>query len=179
MKIGIDIDDVLFPFVTVFLNYLKQNKGITSNINNIVDWDIHKFLKISKSTFSTYINEFYNSSEFSNIKPYQNTDKVINSLYNKNKLIAVTSRPNHLYNDTEKLLSTYFPNKFSNLIHTKNKGKVAKRLNLYCHIDDRYYNILSTLPYVKVGYLIKQPWNKFKRHNPKIIKLNTLEDIIK
>ena len=102
--IGCDLDDVLWNFVGELLNNYNRDCDDGLTLNDITEWDIHKFLKPECSNIFKYANE----ELLSNLKIPVETKEVLIDLINDESfdLKFVTScKPEGLHHRKKALLS--------------------------------------------------------------------------
>jgi len=116
MKIGVDLDDNSFDFVGAYL--LFHNETYKTNLKK-EDFRIYSFN-------GNRIRKFYNTSFFSEIKPFPGAAEVLQKLKENNELIVVTSRPITIKEKTFEQIYRHFPNTFSEVFFSSNHYTKAK-----------------------------------------------------
>ncbi|MFW6246646.1 MAG: 5' nucleotidase, NT5C type [bacterium] len=159
MRIGVDIDDVLFEFVSPFLEWQKSNV----KLEDITQWDMSSVLNLEESELVRRVNLFNKSDEFKNLPPVMYAYDVL--WYMKNLSImfyAITHRPKDTKEVTCNSLEKHYPNIFEDVFFRDNeKVDIARDKDLYAHIDDGVHNFrgfdkLKTKPIV-----YDRPWNRW------------------
>lgn len=151
ISIGIDIDETINCQISEILK--KYNKKYDDNliIDNITDYNIHKFLKPEcKNIFK----EFCTNKLLKNLIMTQDTISALTELNNKYKIYFVTSAHPKTLKTRDKWLS-----KNLNWYTTKQLIVCRKKslLNLTFLIDDCFDNLIHGA-YSKI--LVTKPWNK-------------------
>jgi len=186
-KIGIDIDDTIYPFMEYLLPILNKDFWKQVKIEEIKSFDLLHLWNINKEQFKNKIKE-YNIYEIWEI--YNEIFDFIQNIQSKNiEIIFITSRFQYkdydTINKTKKWLKTQ--NLYDiDIIFTHSKWNICKTHNIDIFIDDWVHNILDILnrSTTKV-FLRKQPWNWIEEFNKlkikhlfnKINRLNNLNEI--
>lgn len=172
LTVAIDIDDVIWDFVTPLLrNYnLRYNDNVHKE--DIIDWDIHQFLKPEcKNIFKEFVTPEFITNE---LVISENTIEIIKILNNLCDLHFVTaSHSKILYHKAEKIRE-YIP-----CIKDSQIDKLSDKSKFVCDIlvDDNPDNIKNA--YGK-GILVAQPWNcneTIERLSPRQAMLRALLDV--
>lgn len=187
-KIGIDIDDTLFPFVNGLVTYLNKYTWKNIKFEEIHTFDILSLWEIK-------IEELKNIIKENNL--YQDwiiSNNILNTLSflidNNYEIIFITSRFTYQNYNTEKYTKEWLKNHNLNykVYFSKNKWKTCEELKIDYFIDDWLHNILNVLEISKETktFLIDKPWNRLKEeeklklselHKKKIKRLNCLSEV--
>lgn len=174
MKIGVDLDDVLFDFIGGFVNWCDMS--IT--VNDITSWDISKILGINKQDTYNKILDFYKTEDFATIKPIEYAQEVIEKIYNENiEIIAITARPSQETLDTTiEMVNKHYP-QISTIIHYNDKQKIINNMKLCYMVDDGIHN-LKGLSIYTTPLLYSKPWNSSDKFLPRVNNWYDIEKII-
>jgi len=183
MRVVVDKDDCLFPFIEPFLNfYNRQNKTMFS----LEDMKSYRFPEVFGITFEdavNSVNRFYSTKYFKNINSIRGAYEVILKIKEENDLFVVTSRPKWVSEISESWLSTHFPNCF-NAVHfvetyTKNarkKSEVALGLEATLAIEDSDTHAIDLADNDVRVLMPRYPWNTSVKH-PLITPVGSWEEI--
>jgi len=166
MRIGFDIDGVLYPWHKYALNHLKRFNGE----------------KISYDEFWSNPLEYYPDDvygEIARIIEYYNQERLTYSIYERlyklsrnHEIFYVTSRPENCKEITKKwALESELPC-LDNLYIAKDKDPIIKDLHLDYYIEDLPKVVDKIKEHTKV-LLINQPWNRDYIYEPRFF--NTLD----
>lgn len=160
MKIGVDIDGVLFPYAEQFRNFCQIK--LKKNLPKIVKWHFYRDWGLSDDQYFALQKSFINSLGFEIGKPYYYAKSAIDNLRANNHEIAIiTHRIFHdfdlklkkeIINSTINWLYKYEIN-FDYIIFIKDKSNMG----LDILIDDATHN-LEEFKNIKICF--SQPWNK-------------------
>jgi len=169
LKIGIDLDDTLWDFQSVFLNFYNEKFKTKHNSKDFSFYSLEKFLNLSKEEVTLLLNEFEKHSSFMNLPLVNGSKKAIEKLKENHKLFFITARPPKRKSSTKEFFSTHFGNAGklyflgdSSFPQLKNKGEVCKYLGIDLMIDDSLENLKSCLSLGIPSFLIDRPWNNFE-----------------
>ena len=142
LRIGVDIDEVLAPFLPTMKKWRTPRFRIRPPSNQYLFRDIYG---IPEYESVKMVREFYDSEAFANMVPIEDSLKALTELKKDNKLFIVTGRQEIVRNKTEKWVHDNFPGIFSDVIMTNSftksdvpKVDVCKSLNIGLMIDDSY-----------------------------------------
>ena len=174
-NIYIDIDDTLGDHTSEFITYLKEKHE-----TNLIKQDIkeHDFRDILFSKFklhSEIVRDFHKSNNFKKISPMKDSITIIQNIIKSNNLFLITGRPFDLKEETEKWISNFFPNCFSEIHLTQqfpkngetkgpDKLDLCKKLNCSIAIDDDPGTSLKMANSGMKILLFNQPWNENLKH---------------
>lgn len=139
MRIGIDIDEVLAPFLPTMKRWRPPKVQVPQR---------HKYLyrdvyKISERESVKMVRDFYNSEDFMNMPPIDHAYETLMKLKKENKLYIVTGRQEVVRDKTQSWIQDNFPGVFHDIIMTNSftsneipKGDMCKLLNIGLMIDD-------------------------------------------
>lgn len=172
MRIGVDIDEVLFPFIIHFLDFYRGNTGIDIPFEEIHTYYLWEVFGCEREEIIAKINEFYSSSSFKRIKPIEGAVKSIDSLSKKHSLTAITARPVLIDKETSRWMNSYFPAieeiVYTSSYHDNARGRkvqecLARDISTILEdVDD--YALECAEQGIKV-ILFDKPWNKNTSHS--------------
>jgi 5'(3')-deoxyribonucleotidase len=141
LRIGIDIDEVLAPFLPTMKKWRPPKVRVP---------DRHKYIyrdiyKISEHDSVNMVRDFYQSSEFQNMPPILDSLEAMKELKKNNTLFVITGRQEVVREKTELWIHSNFPGIFTDVILTNSftrnevpKVDVCKMLNIGFMIDDNF-----------------------------------------
>jgi hypothetical protein len=159
----VDLDEVLYPFVHTWDQWLKETKKAS------VDWEAlawHYDLDLYLAKHVDLQPDFVEAHKILLLdpKPIPGSIEALSLIAQKHPVIACTARNAEDWRgETETWLSKHAPY-ISDVIHIREgrgdkpipKSDIAKKLNAYAHIDDTKHWI-DTMPKSVKGYVVKRP----------------------
>jgi len=148
MKIAIDIDEVLTPFLPTMLRWKKPGdlpKKLPYSYKTIYD--------ISEDESKKLVKTFYKSEEFLELKPMEKSQEVVTILKQRgHRLYIVTGRQNIVRRETEDWVDKWYPKIFNDVILTNSytdqevkKSQVCNMLNIGLIIDDNFETCMDCI----------------------------------
>ena len=170
MNIGLDIDGVLADFIGAFISYHNLVYGTDFSYHQFTTLRFGPVIGTSHEEANARVTEFNHSPFFRLILPIQGSQKAVEALSSKARVIVITSRPSALEHETRKWLGRHFPECkeiyfAKNHITSDNQGlKPKEQLCLDNQVkvmieDDLEHAELCHKAGIKV-YLLDQPWNQ-------------------
>lgn len=159
MKIGIDLDGVLYPWhEEVWMYFIQTTPGMPTDWNWF--WGVHnrtKFFGYDPLDHAFEIDFLYVSGS----PPGLRDQEIIRNTLDSHDVYYVTARPPTSKDATLYWLNRYdfIPNE-NKLIFDHNKSKVSEKLGLDYFIEDRVSNLEALLFTGTKPVGIKQVWNK-------------------
>lgn len=179
-KIGIDIDDVLGEFISEFLKWYNNKNGGNFTANEIITWDIEKYIHRTKDDFLYLLGEFYESLDFSTLPMVEGSKDGLYTLNDMgNELIAITARWDSTKNVTENWLGANYGNLIKDLYFTVDKGNLASELGIDIHIDDVIHNASNIADKGIEVLLYNRPWNNSPIKDKNIQRVENWSEIMK
>lgn len=150
---GLDLDGVLYEWHTSVYDYCVRFRDYTKSITEF--WtNPYESCDMDFWNTITEVDIFY-----SNMSPTPDCVKFLDVVKEKFELYYITSRPDYVKTTTQQYLRRYgFPYQ-DNLIFTKDKVNMARKLQLSYIILDNVENVKS-LSNVTNTILRARPWNK-------------------
>ncbi|MDO8623551.1 MAG: hypothetical protein Q7R52_04865 [archaeon] len=182
IKIGIDLDDVVFDFVPTFLEIYNEKYGKTILFEEFYTYNFPTVLSISLEETLNLIKLMILSKE---IPLIFKSDKSIMQLSTKHEIFFITSRL--VRETTLGSLNKFFPNIkfeiiFSSNIYTNSPGKtkaeICKENKIEIMIEDsKEYAFECAENGIKV-FLLDKPWNKTCNKHENITRVKNWDEIL-
>ena len=161
IKVGFDLDGVLYNFVSSIYNYCRLYRGMeisygefAKNPDELTGQDVMNYLVTVPTIYETGL-------------PKQEDMESLHSLKNC-EYFYITARPECVRLATEKFLAkNKFPD-YQNLFMTKDKGVLSRLLQLNYYIDDMAKYVDKVSPTAK-SFLLATPWNQKDREGRNVV----------
>ncbi len=158
MRIGIDIDNVIFNTAETVLDVHYEDTGERLHLSDITDYNMTQF--VSKKYRYKFHELFSDSRVVERLKPIENCVETINNVFGKQRydILFVTASPIYIQPNGRKKLQELFDFDISRrIVVTKNKSVV----DIDILIDD-CPNYISdhVLNRNDPAILFKYPWNQ-------------------
>jgi uncharacterized HAD superfamily protein len=172
MRIGIDIDEILTPFLEGFLPFYNERHGTDYSPEKMWSYHLEDVMKRPVTELVKEVRAFYESGQLEQLAPFPEAKVAIKELHNAgHELIVITSRHSGAIPRTKPWLDTHFQGLFKNVYFTQNaslngeaktKGSLCRELAIPILIDDdeRYAEECSKNGITLL--LLNKPWNKDK-----------------
>ena len=170
MKIGVDVDEVLFPFSDNFFLLYNNKHGTNFKKSDMLVYEFYRVLGLSKDEELKEIAEFNNSPLFRGMRPIEGAVEGIYALREKNDLYALTGRNKYTKNITEEQISTHFSNCFNGIYLSEfsiktgfktPKYEFCRQLGIDVMIEDIDKTAIEISNKCDIPVLVpKYPWNK-------------------
>ena len=141
IRIGIDIDEVLAPFLPTMTRWRSPQRTLPPKYKYVYR-DIYD---ISESESVKLVRDFYETDEFANMPTIKYAVEAMTELKKGNKLFIVTGRQEVVRDKTQRWIQENFPGIFEDVIMTNSytsievpKADVCKLLNIGFMIDDNF-----------------------------------------
>ncbi|NCN51752.1 hypothetical protein GW931_01955 [archaeon] len=167
LKIGIDLDDTLWEYQLVFLNFYNKKFKTNYSLKEFSVYSLEEFLNLSNEEVVSLLDEFGSHPGFMNLPLIEGAKETIHELKKKHELFFITARPPSRKELTQEFFLNHFGLKekiyflggasSSNL---KTKGEMGNFLGIDLMIDDHLTNLKSCLNYGIPSFLMDRPWNK-------------------
>ena len=140
MRIGVDIDEVLAPFLPTMTRWRSPQRTLPSRYKYLYR-DIYD---ISQRESTKLVHDFYESDEFATMSPIKYSVDAMRELKKgDNKLFIVTGRQEVVRDKTQMWIQENFPGIFEDIIMTNSftsneipKATLCKLLNIGLMVDD-------------------------------------------
>ncbi|MEM2121158.1 MAG: hypothetical protein QXU20_00660 [Candidatus Woesearchaeota archaeon] len=191
-KVGVDLDDTLFPFNKYFLIYRNKKHNTNYREDDIFSFYYEDVFNISTEEIMAEMDDFYKTREYEEVSPVKNSVKVLKEINKTHDLIIITARPYYLVEKTKKWLKKNFGDLFLEVIFTnlqslsgekKSKAEVCLEKNIEIFIEDNFEYALDCAKSGIKTLLFNKPWNKNfstpKEYEDLIIRVNDWNDVLK
>lgn len=185
LKIGIDLDDVVFEFVRYLLEYLEKKFKIRMEFNEIISYKFSDVLDFSDDKVLNIIEKMILDSRNLEYKLCIGAVENIKRIAKNNEIFFITSR---VYIDgTEESLQKIFLDIDYKIFFSsnpyvksqgKNKGEICKELGIDYMIEDSYEYVLKCLDNGINCFLINKPWNINSGDDERIKRVNSWDEIL-
>jgi hypothetical protein len=141
MRIAVDIDEVLVPHLVPLAKF--HNKQLP--VDRKYPYLFREVFNCTEEESQKMIREFYDSRDFVELQPLENSQLALWQISRENTLYAVTGRQERVRVRTENWLNQHFPGIFHDLVMTNSftsrevpKSSVCRALGINVIIDDNY-----------------------------------------
>lgn len=167
MKIGLDVDGVVYPWHYSIYRYFTEFKGFSGNQREF--WDYFKAFPDEKQDYYVSLPHLYNDTI-----PSSCVIDALNSIATLGEMYYITAR----WSDDLKLAAQKFFDKYNvpfkeNLIFNKDKATTCRLLGIDAYIDDLPRNLIP-VQNVCDCYLMAAPHNYKDRDGFKVV--NSLKE---
>lgn len=179
MAIGIDVDDVLFPFVPHFCRFLNWKYGLNLSEKDIHSYQMWKVYHVTMQQNLDDIGEFSETPAFRQITPYEHSIEGVKQLRELDSLLLITSRRIHFRKHTENQINYFFPGLFSSILLGNafpQSGKEVKKREL-CNENSIWLMLEDCKSYAldisrDIPVIVPaKPWN-LEAHGSNIIRVS-------
>lgn len=161
MKIGLDLDGVLYPWHDSIYRYFTEFKGFSGG--EVEFWDYFRDLPVPAQ-------EYYVSLPFMylNITPRASALQTLPKLAELGEIYYITSRRPDLHRVTLKFFNIYDLPFKDNLYFTEDKASIIRMRGIDCYLDDltRYVDQVAN---ITDAYLMAMPHNTGQREGYKVV----------
>ena len=187
MVIALDLDEVLFPLLRHYVQYINDKYSLNLKESDFSTYDLWDFYGVSKEQGVIDFHEYTKTSEFEKIKPLEGAVEGISQLKSLSDLIVVTSRHEKLRKITEENLDKYFPGDFSEVIlgkypslgsnSIKTKRQICNEKRAWVLVEDSAEHAKEASNDI-YAILLDKPWNQGVS-GENILRANNWDDILK
>jgi uncharacterized HAD superfamily protein len=168
--IAVDVDEVLFPFIDVFLEdyNLKYSLNLTKDQFHTYEFSGPLGLSVPETVDRIY--SFQKTLGSSSVEPIETAREAIAQLASKFSLAVITARHSQFETLTTNWINEHFPNYFANISlvgfadimeHPKTKAEVCIEFGASTLIDDSLYHLRQCAAVGIKGILFGDyPWNQ-------------------
>ena len=167
MRIGIDLDDVVFEFVRKFLELYGKKNGKKIEFEDVYTYDFTKILNVELDEVLIMISKMNEVGKFIELDLCPEVHDSIIQLAEENDIYFITSR---VYREgTMDSLMKYFSGINFELIFSsnpyaktegKNKGVICKEFGIDFMVEDSYEHSKDCINEGVSVFLIDKPWNR-------------------
>lgn len=167
MIIGVDLDEVLVPTTSLHCRFLNRKYGFHLKQRDVVHYDFWDIYGGTREEAIRDFMEFSITRAFRHMKPYVGAVKGVKQLREIGVLHVITSRPDYLKQDTERLIREYFNGYFAGIDNGNHfsfegesvtKRELCRRNNIDLLVDDNERYALEVSQDIPV-ILLAKPWN--------------------
>ncbi len=185
MKIGIDLDDVVFEFARELLIEYNFHHGTHFTFEDIFSYYFSEVLKIAPEEVVSFMNSIFTEEKVTNLPLCDFARESINNLAEKHEIYFITSRR---YNQegTRESLEKHFSSLNFGLIFSSNpyvgskgktKGEICLEQGIDFMIEDSKEHGEDCASKGIKTLLIHKPWNIQANHE-NLIRVNNWKEIV-
>lgn len=188
MPIGIDIDDVLLDFTNPLLRFYESRTGKSIQYCEVTSPNLEDIWGGTKQEAVACVRDFYKSTEFGILKPLEGSVETVQQLYQRHKLVLITSRHNEAKSKTPIWLARHLPFLDSQVIYAGEyqekagerltKADICLREGIDIIVEDNGQYALECAVSGVRAYLFNRPWNNGFCH-PNITRVETWREVAK
>lgn len=187
--LAVDVDDVLYPLVPLFVDYHNENHGTNQTAEGFEHYIFEKDLGITKEQFIERFRKFGAADGFRKPELVKDAQEAIRKLSEKYDLVVVTSRWQDWEEDTIKWLHDHFPKAFSKIhfadSHTwkrgdkQDKASICQALGAVAFIDDSPKNV-EIVSKVGIKSLLfgDYPWNRNAEVSEEVARVKDWNEVL-
>jgi len=153
MRIGFDLDGVLYPWQEVVWEYSVNILNKKLSYEDFIEYILNPKNKLFLDNLIATRNLYFTRSPIKSVRHY------IQNLGKQNNIYYITNRSEDLRIVTEAWLFQYKFPQLENLILTKDKSSIIRRLKIDIFVEDRA-EIAIKIKNLTTVILYKQLWNK-------------------
>jgi hypothetical protein len=183
MLISLDFDEVLFPLMVPFLDWLRlrYHSGLKLQAADVVNYDLKPFLR---GKTMELIEEFYFSPEMQQTAPEPGAvDGVKALMVAGHTLVIITGRPELCAKQTKSQLIRHFPLipvNYTNHYYDRKttKQEECRRLGARWHVED---NVFMANDCARTGIktiLMRKPWKFSVRVNEDVVQVDNWPQLL-
>jgi 5'(3')-deoxyribonucleotidase len=181
MKIGVDLDDVIFEFTKEVLIVVEKVHGRKFGFEDVSSYSFHDVFDLSLEE----IVEIIKGIDMANLPLIEGARDSVLKLSNTNEIYFITSRV--FQEGTRESLERHFSGLkydlfFSSNPHAgttgKNKGEICREIGVDFMIEDSQKHAKICADYGIKTFLIEKPWNLKSFDHENILKVKNWEEIL-
>lgn len=185
MRIGIDLDDVVFEFVNELLKHFEEKYRKKISYEEIISYHFYNILGISKEDFEKLFFNHFDKEKMENLDLCELAYESVNNLSKEHDIFFITSRVRK--EGTLESLKKHF-NHINFKLHFssnpyagtlgKNKGEICKELEIDFMIEDSKEHAEICAKQGIKTFLLDKPWNRYCEEHDKIIKVRDWSEVL-
>lgn len=185
LKIGIDLDDVVFEFVKLFLEYSERKFGKKILFKDVFSYQFADVLNVSLEEVLDLVKQMSTKEVFENMALVENSKKSILELSKKYEIYFITSR---VYKEgTLESLKKHFEEFDFELIFSSNpyaktlgkhKGEICLEEGINFMVEDSYEHANNCAESGIKTFLLDKPWNQRRDLNKNIIRVKNWKGVL-
>lgn len=185
LKIGIDLDDVVFEFVKGLIKYYKLKTGKELIFEQFQSYDISKTLNIPLEEVLQLVGEMATPEFNLSMAFCEFAKESILKLSKNNDVYFITSRIHK--EGTKESLDKYFSEIYFELIFSSNpyaktlgkhKGEICLELGIDFMIEDSYEHAINCANFGVKCFLLEKPWNVSSEKHENIIRVKDWKEVL-
>ncbi len=175
IRMGFDVDDVIYPTLEVLFNWYNRTRGFNFAITDHVTYELSTTWKVSRKKVVQIVLEFFKSVDFLTMKVYPFIKMSLIRLTEIIDLFSVSSRLLEVRKHTKKVLNIDLPNIFQgvffsdhfidNTKYKRKKSDICEEYRLNIIVEDclEYALECARVKVVDRVYLLDSPWNQSQK----------------
>ncbi len=185
MRIGIDLDDVVFEFVVNLLKHYEEEYGKKINYEEVKNYHFYDVFNISKKEFEDLFFSYFNKEKFENLELCELAYTSIDKLSKGHEIFFITSRSRK--EGTLESLNKHFNHIDFELYFSSNpyignqgktKGEICNELKIDFMIEDSKEHAEICAEHGIKTFLLDKPWNRHCQEHENIIKVNNWDEVL-
>jgi len=186
--IAIDIDEVLMPHFQDLIDYYNRLYGTSLTLEDNHPKDSSRWGTPSMKVAIRRVEKFFDTNEFKNSTPFEDSKKAIKILSDNFTLVVITARDEIIKQTTKNWLEKHFPEFFKEVHFTsmynlegkaRTKGEVAKSIKADYLVDDNFDHIIAAYKHGVKGLLFgNYPWSSNVQLPKGVIRANDWNDVL-
>lgn len=190
-KLGIDLDDVLYPFSEKFCEFANSRLGKSVTVADMTTYRLDLVYQTSYDVIMKLIEEFFTAPETLTYDPIPGAVDGINELSKHYELHIITARKDVFACPTSDWINKHFPGKFSsvqycnfyalcpNQLARVTKAMKCRELDLLGIVDDNAENVAGVLLSGRAAILFGDyPWHSEMPKHIRAPKAETWGDVL-
>lgn len=173
MKIGVDLDGVIFDFSTSFLNYCNIKYGLSNKVEDWTKWDLDECENINLNREMVY-------SAFDDYNKYRMWQSMDIFPFVKDSLCAIEANGHKIIYITHRMIDSERPTLKSIIKHglpihgihfcetSAEKADICKKMDIPVAIDDKYDTIKAYEEAGITGVLMSARYNRDISYSPTV-----------
>jgi len=185
MKIGVDLDDVVFEFTKEFIKFYNPRYGKEIKFEDVKTYHFPDIFDISLKEVVDMIDEMVKQGIGRNLPFCDYAKESIVDLSKEHDIFFITSRT--IRRGTLESLKRLFPELKFELIFSSNfsvgnegktKGEICNEKNIDFMIEDTKEHAKDIAGRGIKVLLLNKPWNEDYKEHPNIIKVNNWKEVV-
>ncbi len=187
--LAVDVDEVLYPFMELFVDYHNQNHGTNGVVSDFPDYHIQENLGITKEQKVERLGYFLEQGGFTSGVPVEHSQDALKMLSERFEIVVVTSRWQEWEESTVKWLSEHYPNIFGRIEYANSiawhrgdkydKDAICKELGAVAFIDDALDNVEKVAATgIKSLLFGDYPWNQSDKLPDNVQRVKDWDEVL-
>jgi len=186
LKIGIDLDDVVFDFISLVLKKYKEIFEKEILFEEVSSFYFSRVFNLSQEKVDLFFKKILIKESVENLELCEFAKEIILELSKNNKIFFITSRVHAKDGTLESLNKNFSEINFelifsSNPYHKnegKSKGEICKELGINFMIEDDIKHCEECIQKGIKVFLLDKPWNQKYLENEDIIRVKNWNEIL-